>query len=95
MINQYTPSAQKMAPSKAFTVSDSKAWKDGSSPGNKLKTMRSRNTDTGKQTVDHNAHKSAKWVDEKTALTLKKVSDGGKNIQTKSSDQNNQSKRQQ
>ena len=48
VVNQHTPGTlKKMAPSKAFTGSDTKAYKNVS-PSNKQKSLRSRNAESGK-----------------------------------------------
>lgn len=68
-VNQHTPHAQKAAPSKAFASSNTKFAKESVTPNTKQKTVRSRNNESGKQTMDPNAHKNAKWVDEKHVKT--------------------------
>ena len=62
-----------MAPSKAFAASNSKFVKESATPNTKQKSVRSRNNDVGKQTVDHNPNKNSQWLNEKQLKTTQKL----------------------
>lgn len=72
-----------MAPSKAFVSTNSKNGKDNVTPNAKQKAVRSRNNESGKQTIDHNTNKNAKWVDEKQLKTATQKTAGLDKISAK------------